>query len=106
MNISLTPELESAVKAKVASGLYNNASEVIREALRKTLLQAQEETYLRRIWSRIDLTIGIPKRLNPMSRVARLDLTGIISRAEPKKPGRHLSPHDRSRSQNALRRYR
>lgn len=34
MNISLTPELESKVKAKVESGLYNNASEVIREALR------------------------------------------------------------------------
>mgnify|MGYP001592410617 CR=1 FL=1 len=34
MHISLTPELEKLVKAKVESGLYNNASEVIREALR------------------------------------------------------------------------
>lgn len=34
MNISLTPELELRVKAKVESGLYNNASEVIRDALR------------------------------------------------------------------------
>ena len=34
MHISLTPELESTVKQKVASGLYNNASEVIRDALR------------------------------------------------------------------------
>jgi len=34
MHISLTNELESRVKAKVKSGLYNNASEVIREALR------------------------------------------------------------------------
>jgi len=34
MHISLTPELESIVKEKVASGLYNNASEVVREALR------------------------------------------------------------------------
>ena len=34
MHISLTPELESRVKSKVKSGLYNNASEVIREALR------------------------------------------------------------------------
>lgn len=34
MHISLTPELESRVKAKVNSGRYNNASEVIREALR------------------------------------------------------------------------
>ena len=34
MHISLTPELESTVKQKVASGFYNNASEVIRDALR------------------------------------------------------------------------
>ncbi len=34
MHISLTPELESKVKQKVASGFYNNASEVIRDALR------------------------------------------------------------------------
>lgn len=34
MHISLTPELENIVKEKVASGLYNNASEVVREALR------------------------------------------------------------------------
>jgi len=37
MNISLTPELEKYVRHKVASGLYNNASEVIREALRSLL---------------------------------------------------------------------
>jgi antitoxin ParD1/3/4 len=34
MHISLTPELEDIIKEKVASGLYNNASEVVREALR------------------------------------------------------------------------
>jgi len=34
MHISLTPELESRVRTKVDGGLYNNASEVIREALR------------------------------------------------------------------------
>ncbi|WP_038248959.1 type II toxin-antitoxin system ParD family antitoxin [Ghiorsea bivora] len=34
MHISLTPKLESKIKSKINSGLYNNASEVIREALR------------------------------------------------------------------------
>ena len=34
MHVSLTNELESRIKSKVESGLYNNASEVIREALR------------------------------------------------------------------------
>jgi antitoxin ParD1/3/4 len=34
MNVSLTPELEKLVNEKVRTGLYNSASEVIREALR------------------------------------------------------------------------
>jgi antitoxin ParD1/3/4 len=34
MNVSLTPELDSFVAAKVESGRYNSASEVVREALR------------------------------------------------------------------------
>ncbi len=48
MNISLTPELESAVKKKVDSGLYNNASEVIREALRLSIKQDHENEWLTR----------------------------------------------------------
>jgi antitoxin ParD1/3/4 len=34
MNVSLTSELEKFVSAKVESGRYNSASEVVREALR------------------------------------------------------------------------
>lgn len=34
MNVSLTPELEKWIQAKVNSGLYTSSSEVIREALR------------------------------------------------------------------------
>ena len=34
MNVSLTPHLESYIKQKVAGGMYNSVSEVIREALR------------------------------------------------------------------------
>ena len=34
MNVSLTPELDKFVAGKVASGGYNSASEVVREALR------------------------------------------------------------------------
>jgi antitoxin ParD1/3/4 len=41
MNVSLTPELERLVQEKVSSGLYNSASEVVREALR--LLQERDE---------------------------------------------------------------
>jgi len=42
MNVSLTPELERLVHERVESGLYNNASEVIREALRETFRRQQE----------------------------------------------------------------
>jgi antitoxin ParD1/3/4 len=45
MNVSLTPELERFVQAKVESGLYNNASEVVREGLR--LLKEQDEIRLK-----------------------------------------------------------
>lgn len=41
MNVSLTPELEKFVNEKVRSGLYNSASEVVRESLR--LLRREEE---------------------------------------------------------------
>lgn len=41
MNVSLTPELEAIVESKVKGGLYNSASEVVREGLR--LLQQRDE---------------------------------------------------------------
>ena len=41
MNVSLTPELEKIVDQKVKSGLYDSASEVVREGLR--LLQQRDE---------------------------------------------------------------
>jgi antitoxin ParD1/3/4 len=40
MNVNLTPKLEEMIKEKVATGLYNNASEVVREALR--LMEARD----------------------------------------------------------------
>jgi len=46
MNISLTPELQALVQRKVASGLYNNASEVVREALRAQVLREQESAWM------------------------------------------------------------
>src|SRR5450759_5038968 len=41
MNVSLTTELEKFVSAKVESGRYNSASEVVREALR--LLEGHDQ---------------------------------------------------------------
>jgi len=41
MNLSLTPNLEQFIRDRAATGDYNNASEVVREALR--LLRRTEE---------------------------------------------------------------
>jgi antitoxin ParD1/3/4 len=48
MNISLTPTLEELVRRKVESGLYNNASEVVREALRLMSERESENEWLKR----------------------------------------------------------
>jgi antitoxin ParD1/3/4 len=55
MNVSLSPELEKLVQAKVESGRYRSAGEVVEEALH--LLEQQEadrEIHLRELRSRID----------------------------------------------------
>jgi antitoxin ParD1/3/4 len=41
LNVSLTPELEQFINARVASGRYQSASEVVREGLR--ILEEREE---------------------------------------------------------------
>ncbi len=72
MNISLTPELVKLVKAKVKSGMYNNASEFVRETLRA---QAEVQEYLYEIkLARLKKAIAIGMdqiqagKASPMSR--------------------------------------
>jgi antitoxin ParD1/3/4 len=48
MNISLTPELEQLVNDKVKTGLYQTASEVVREGLRLLRERDQRVEALRR----------------------------------------------------------
>ena len=58
MNISLTPHFEELVKGKVDSGLYNSASEVMREALR--LLEERDQSHQLRFEElRSDIQKGI-----------------------------------------------
>jgi len=81
MNISLTKELEDMVHEKVRSGLYNSASEVIRDALR--LLTEQDE--LRRIRLerlRKDVQLGIDQADKGMTKP--LDMEAIKRRARAK----------------------
>lgn len=58
MNVSLTPELEKFVANKVDSGMYQTASEVIREALR--LLRERDELQRNKLEElRKEISIGI-----------------------------------------------
>lgn len=41
MHVNLSPEMEGFIKGKVASGFYGNATEVIRDAIRR--MQAEEQ---------------------------------------------------------------
>ncbi len=53
MHVSLTPTLEKLVRKKIDSGLYNNASEVVREALR---IMVEKESGLD--WLRQQASLG------------------------------------------------
>lgn len=69
MNVSLTPELEQYVSKKVESGLYQTASEVIREGLR--LLKEKEELHQKKLQElRHEIQIGVDQadrgELSPM----------------------------------------
>jgi antitoxin ParD1/3/4 len=69
MNVSLTPELEQFVSKKVESGLYQTASEVIREGLR--LLKEKEDLHQKRLQElRHEIQIGVDQadrgELSPM----------------------------------------
>ncbi|HRQ89961.1 MAG TPA: type II toxin-antitoxin system ParD family antitoxin [Bacteroidia bacterium] len=48
MNVSLTPELERLVREKVESGLYDNADEVVHEALHRAFRSGDVEEWLLR----------------------------------------------------------
>ena len=80
MNVSLTPELERLVNEKVESGLYQTASEVVREALRllKERDQAREQL-------RVDVQAGFDQ-------LARGE-----GRADDKTSGRQLAERIKSR---------
>lgn len=64
MNVSLTSKLEDFVRHKVASGLYNNASEVVREALRLMIERDAPTAALRHT--------GLPQKQAVRARLAAL----------------------------------
>jgi antitoxin ParD1/3/4 len=68
MNVSLTPELEKFVHAKVQGGRYNSASEVVREALR--LLEEHEQARVAQLGG---FNQELARRLAALDRGERVD---------------------------------
>ncbi len=76
MNVSLTPELEKWVQAKVESGMYTSASEVTREGLR--LLKEQDALKeIRLAELRREIHLGIDS-----GESTPLDMNEIIAKAK------------------------
>lgn len=84
MNVSLTPQLESYVKHKVAGGMYNSVSEVIREALRlleeRDTLQSMKLEALRQ-----DIKQGLASLDNDQGKA--LDIDAIKAKARSAQKG-------------------
>ena len=57
MNLSLTPQLEQFIRERAESGDYNNASEVVREAIR-VFKRTEEESALKLKQLRAAVQVG------------------------------------------------
>ena len=78
MHVNLSPEMEGFIKGKVATGFYGNATEVIRDAIRR--MQAEEsrvaawQAAIRQGDDQLDRGEGItytPNALNDITASAR-----------------------------------
>jgi antitoxin ParD1/3/4 len=79
MNVSLTPELEKFISAKVETGRYSSTSEVVREALR--LLEERDQ--LRSVQlGEFNLELG--RRLDALNRGQHVDPAEARSRLQRK----------------------
>ena len=75
MNVSLTPELEELVSAKVQTGCYSSASEVVREALR--LLEDRDRAKAAQL---AEFNRELGRRLSSLDRGERVDPEGARAR--------------------------
>src|SRR5271165_3994355 len=79
MNVSLTPELERFVHAKVADGRYNSASEVVRGALR--LLEENERARTAQL---AEFNKELGRRLASLDRGETVDPATVRARLQRK----------------------
>ncbi len=77
MHVSLTPELEAKIRSKVESGLYNNASEVIREALR--YMEQNQELIIQLKMDRLRAEVAVGANQAENGEFSRRTVQEIIS---------------------------
>lgn len=75
LNVSITPHFSNLIREKVKSGRYANASEVVREALRK-LEQEEQLTEQIVIADPDDVVVQIRKGLSSVERGEYTELKG------------------------------
>jgi antitoxin ParD1/3/4 len=86
MRVSLTPELESWVGQKVASGLYQSRSGLVRDSLR--LLRERDELRHRMVEDlRSELALGVEQLDRGLSRPLTPRLVEQVKRAGRKRIG-------------------
>lgn len=76
MNVNLSPTFESYIQQQLESGLYNNASEVVREALR--LKMQQDQVYNAKLEALRNMLIEGENSGDPIP----LDMHEIIAQAQ------------------------
>jgi antitoxin ParD1/3/4 len=77
MNVSITDHLAGYVRKKVKSGRYNNASEVVREALRRMEDEDQRAMRLAKPTAEDILTDLTEEQLDGIRRRVRASIEGI-----------------------------
>ena len=82
LNVSLTPELSALIEARVRSGKYQSASEVVREGLR--LLEARDRAP---VGSVEDLKSEIDLGLAQLERGERVDGEEFFARLREQRNG-------------------
>jgi antitoxin ParD1/3/4 len=90
MNVNLTPALEKLVEKRVKTGMYNSASEVVREALR--LLDAHDrarESQLIRFQTRLDQSLASLDRGEGAD--GETFMAGLLDSVSPRKTRRRKS---------------
>ena len=83
MHVNLSPEMEGFIKTKVAGGFYGNATEVIRDAIRR--MQAEEsrgaawQAAIKQGADQLDRGEGIPYMPDTMNEITQSAIDAMHS---------------------------